>query len=744
MAEDAKRSFVNAAFTTYVSSRCFTQKSIHDIFQDQRRFLWFATQDGVVRFDGTDWVKRSVRDGLSHPHVRRIAQRADGMLLFATAGGGVACFDQTMRQGHGGWTRIAKEHGLASDDIGALLVEPELEWFGTSGGLCLRKAGAFRTLTVDDGLPANEVLALRRDKSGVLWVGTSGGVVCLDEQLKPAKTFGLKEGLAHLRVTCLCEDSGGRMWLGTAGGGVSRVDERGALKTFGPADGLANKQITCAHADAEGDVWFGTWGSGAAVAKQRAFGGRVVFSTIDSKDGLGNNNVRCIYTDNVGRTWLGTGGAGATCITPAGRGRAKAFRSLTERDGLARNMVASIAQDTRGRMWFGTFAGGVSCFDPNAVGIAWRNYTTRDGLAHDTVRATIVDTNGNLWFGTTGGGVNCFNPTSGQWRTFSTSQGLGSDIVRCVLQTSDGKIWIGTDGGGLCCISSESLTVLANYRADEAGLVSDHVYALLEAGDTLWIGTHGGGLQSLHRPSNTWTRYPGLRSSYVMCLARDPSGRIWCGTNGGGLAVLGGDDFEHYDRSHGLPHDVIYALLFDPNGVLYGSSISGVFRLTFHEGAPTIVVFDTTDGLADDECNAAAGLKDRSGRLWFGTIGGASYLVPSEVPQSEPACPVYLTGFLADGQPQPLAGEVAVAPGRYEYVFSFAAPDMETSAKLQYKCKLEPLERDWLPLSDARSLRYTNLPPGAYVFQVATKNWSGQLSEPATLAFTVLAANGAV
>ena len=76
----------------YTTADGLARDSVHCILRDRDSFLWFATGEGISRFDGYGFVNYSVRDGLPDRDVRSIVQAQDGSFLIAT-GGGAARFD---------------------------------------------------------------------------------------------------------------------------------------------------------------------------------------------------------------------------------------------------------------------------------------------------------------------------------------------------------------------------------------------------------------------------------------------------------------------------------------------------------------------------------------------------------------------------------------------------------------------------------------------------------------------------
>lgn len=85
-------------------------------------------------------------------------------------------------------------------------------------------------LNMSNGLPANLVYGVLKDRYGYLWIGTRRGVVKYNGY--ELKTFGLKDGMASDDVWKLFEDSKGRMWLGNVSHEIGYVYKDKYYKAF--------------------------------------------------------------------------------------------------------------------------------------------------------------------------------------------------------------------------------------------------------------------------------------------------------------------------------------------------------------------------------------------------------------------------------------------------------------------------------------------------------------------------------
>ncbi len=141
-------------------------------------------------------------------------------------------------------------------------------WLGTKEGLVILDADrkSFKKLTVNDGLPSDEIRALFSDKKGTLWIGTDGGGLCKLIERNDSLTFKIYQNdqdklntISNNTVLSIYQDSDGFLWIGTFGGGLNKFDiETEKFTAFTEKDGLSNNVIYGVLSDKENMLWLST------------------------------------------------------------------------------------------------------------------------------------------------------------------------------------------------------------------------------------------------------------------------------------------------------------------------------------------------------------------------------------------------------------------------------------------------------------------------------------------------------
>lgn len=717
LALDPRQSVTQYAHDAWQARSVLPQERIEAILQTRDGYLWLGTKSGLVRFDG---VRPTVFDRGNTPALQE--------------------------------NRVVS---LFEDPRGGL-------WVGTDGGgLATLEGGSFRGLTTDEGLSQNYVRAIAETPDGDLWVGTGGGGL---NRFRDGRFERLPQVPGNIRA--LLVDRHGTLWIGTAGSGLVALDPVGrTLRAFGRGDGLPDDHVMAIAEDRSGDVWIGTR---AGLTRVRE--GRV--ETWGRGRGLSHEAVRCLLEDRDGNLWIGTLGGGLNRMTD---GRLTAFGTA---EGLSDGQVFSLHEDREGSLWIGTGRG----LD-RLKNSRFTTYGRREGLSHDDIRTVSASGNGSVWVATDGGGLNRI--LGGRVdRVITRRDGLPSDYAISALEARDGTLWVATAGGvtalrgrvartytraeglteatvsamaespdGLIVADGTVLRVLRNGRFEPlwsaAPPLLKHVYAIHPTADgALWLGTVAGLAEARDGRYRLYTRADGLPHDTVHAIHEDGDGTLWLATRGG-LARFRSGRAVAFTAADGLCDNVIFQILSDDRGRLWMNTSRGICVVEeaditrFAAGGRqrlTSVLFDRSDGMKTVEYVAVtqpAGCRTPDGRLWFPTTGGVASIDPAR-PQTNPdPPPVLVEAVSVDGRLLRPGEKVPAGSERVE--IRYTALSLRSPERVRFRYRLEGYDSGWNDAGTRRSVEYTGLPPGAFLFRVSAANDDGLWSEEgAAVALRVL------
>lgn len=716
---DPSKSIVQYSLDVRSARDGLPQNTVAGLRQTSDGYLWFGTEEGLVRFDGVSFTVFSTRNTPSFRQniVETVQESSDKSLWIAT-------LDGLLRKRGDFFTAYHAEDGLASESVHALLEEPDGSmWIGTDAGLTVWRRDRFGPAHRSE-LPGQVVLSLARSADGSIWIGTDHGLARMTG--KDFVSYGNASGALSSQINGISQARSGMLWVATAQGLVGLRDGRVSV-AFTRKNGLPSDITYTVLEDRRGNLWIGTAGG---LARLRS----ASFEILSTAEGLPNDVVISLEEDREGNLWVGTDGGGLACL------RDGPLVTYTRRDGLSNDFIRAVLEDTQGTMWIGTRGGGLNRFyDGRFMAL-----TTRDGLPGDSITALTQTRDGAVWVGTSGGGLvrwkNGFRQSSENWNALTPS------VVRVLFEDTAGALWVGTNSG-LRRLFHDELTEYSSRN----GLAGEIVVALCEGSDgALWVGTTSG----LSRLQNgTWTsfsRKDGLSSESMRSLHAEADGTVWIGTSGGGLVRYRNGRFASVTARQGLYDDVVFAILDDGAGRFWMSCNRGIFRVDrqelddFFDGrrsSVTSVAYGEADGMQSAECNGSfqpAGWRGHDGRLWFPTIRGLTVVDPAAVRTNTLAPPVVLERLVVNGRDVVRDGPVSLPAGTRSLEIHYTGLSLATPGQMRFQYRLDGLDGEWVDAGMRRVAYYTNLRAGHYTFRVIACNSDGVWNRVgATLPITI-------
>jgi len=686
-----------------------------DIAQTPDGYLWFATWEGVVRFNGHEFVVRDRANlaALSDNGIRALHVGPSGSLWIATARGGV------VRQRAGEWAFVGEEIGLDEAQIMSVVEQSDqVLWILTEdAGLERRTAGgAHRRFDTDAGLPSNVGYGMALDSRGRMLVATGEGLGVIDGDAVSA--ISGESGLPRGPVLSVRVGPDGMVYLGTERGAY-RADSTLTFSSVHPE--LEKEAVQALWVDPDGSQWFGTIANGL----YRLRGGELEHLGVN--EGLPNGRVAAIFRDQESSLWLSTN-AGLVRLREA------PIRSLGTAAGMDGDYVRTVIEDAAGQTWVGG-SDGLSVwrngrFTPIGVDAALPGRSILAlGLAHD----------GGLWVGTYYNGLAKLRDGV-VTATFSEEDGLPSNSVRCVIETEPGVVWVGTSRG----LAKISPSGVRRYGQAE-GLPRELVISMhQDRAGRLWVGTTKGlaEIQGDTLRAIDLTPFGGVQR--VFGFADDEAGSVWMATDRGLLRRQVGDEdrIEHIGTSNGLPYESLFAVVLDRDGGLWASSNRGLVRLDLADatralGQPdyalTVERFGEADGMASQQANGGSspsGVRRADGSVWFATAKGIASVRPENRQAVQmPAPRVAIERLRVDDELIETSGDLKLPVAARRVEIGYAGVTFLQANHLRYRYRMEGFDPDWVDAGGARSAQFTNLPPGAYLFRVAAARPGGEWSE---------------
>jgi signal transduction histidine kinase/ligand-binding sensor domain-containing protein len=350
---------------------------------ETRDGLWAAGTKGimVLRADGTRRFY-SAADGLPNDFVLTMLQDRAGNLWVGTYGG-------LSRLENGRFVSGARDDKSDRDWVWSMFEDREGDlWIGMNGGLNRLRDDPFRNYGRAEGLPGDDPYVIHQDKHGVIWIGYhDSGMLALNGSRK--RPYTIADGLPSNEIFAIRDTSSGDLLVSTRNG-LSRMHNGAFVDNF-TLDANGRTAVYDALEDKHGVLWAAT---ARGVYRRRGGVWKAVVpeSAGDAAYGL------TLVEDLDGGIWAGTLSAGLWHI-PATDDDASKARLYTYADGLGDNQIRALYQDPNGTLWIGTFGGGLTA-RRNGV---FSNFRLSDGLPSGNIAHIQDDGKGNLWLSTSRG-----------------------------------------------------------------------------------------------------------------------------------------------------------------------------------------------------------------------------------------------------------------------------------------------------------------------------------------------------
>ena len=701
------------------------QITVAALAQDPTGYLWIGTQAGLARFDGVRFTTFTPENepGLPGIWIHALHPARDGRLWVGTYKG-VAVYDGRRFSvvpavDPARWPGI-DAHAFAEDDRGRL-------WVAASEGVFALKQDRLHPLP-QAPVPAT-ALVWRPDG---LWVGTRGRVLRRSRDGR-WDAFPLPDAAAAAAVHRL-HAAQGRLWAATATG-LYALTPDGRWSEFADAAALRGAPVELLYADRDGNLWAG---GDAGLARIRD--GRLA-EFVPARSHGGIPGARTALEDREGNLWIGSQWAGLIRVTDAWT------RRLSAAEGLHEPIVWSVAPDpARARSWVGT-NDGIALFEDGRFRLVARG----DALPHPHAYNLFAERD-RLWIGTRRGAA-----------VIDLDQDGRPGPVRRLpeLRALDGVQIHGfvRDGDALWMPTSEGVFRLKDGRteryAQAEGLDDPRTMFLLRtrAGRIL-VGSRSGVFEwrdGRFAPFGDGRQ----RASDVTSLHELPDGRLVVGTLLEHTWLTDGRRWLRLGPEQGLPANSAF-FLTEQDGHLWTAGLRGIVRVpladldAFARGRidrvrGEMVLNERGDPRSGQQgycCNGAGTGKGfvRDRALWLPSRDGVVVLDPRDIVKNAVA-PRSAIERVQHGErwvpAHALAGAELPADAR-DVGFEFTVLSLQDPQSVVLRYRLRGYDRTWRQADPfVRATRYTNLPPGDYVFEVTGANNAGVPALAASLPFAI-------
>jgi len=764
----------NYSFTTINKDNGLIDNYVEQVYEDSRGFMWFATHEGLCRYDGNSFVyhempelKGYYKPSISRNFINSLVEDVD--------------------------------HNL---------------WIGTLSGVYilnqLKGTYSFLKKPFDGKMPLehNFIEQIVFDKSNNAWIGTRGGLTFYNPRTQKSNYFihkdNDKSSISNNFIYSICVDYNGEIWIGTRDGGLDKVAKD--QKSFIHCNSIPDLHIRSVFEDSKQNLWVLTAQSGLFCKRKN----QQNFEKIKLINSQNNREFKSLFQnvneDTYGNIWISTASDGIIIYNT----KNKTCQTYNENSSfphrICGNSVEFITHDSHGNMWLATHGGGVSMFSPTS---SWYSHYCKNqnpkSLQGNIVSSFCEDKNGSIWVGTDGNGFAKCNFGDGSFDTFNKERGLASNAVLDICQINNNILAIATYSGGLSLFNTKTKTFKQYlYQTSRADGNLQNIYGLFFDVKTnlLWCNTFGDGVRIFDcnslsflndkssnlicknlkvstfsiktvfdKASNVWiadgfqfyringnaiSNYSKVDSSkgcesvfFVTDVLNDSKQNLWLTSYKGLMNYNRKSDCFRFFTKPNCNFSESRALLEDSFENIWISTINGLFR--YNKSNDQAQNVSQEWGMPQMQYFRKSAYRTHDGRLFFGGLKG--FVVIDEKAKHTLQQPqLYITKlFINDVEQKPTDSnaviskdisfltELVLSSNRNYLILEFAAMNFVENSKSRFKYMLKGFNNTWIETAKDRKAQFTNIPQGEYVFLLKTTDSFGNwIDKPVQLQITVL------
>lgn len=675
--------------------------AVSDIYQDQKGFMWFSTNNGLARYDDNQmkvYLQNSAYASSSDRRVKRITEDKDFKYMWIyTASETFYCLDMTT--GHL-VDYLSEAKGWRAQERPLHFTQSKLQenglfymWGPKDGGLIVDyRDGNFKV----KHLSAKEMEAILPKLQDVKMA---------DKQL--VQKWKVPNG----RV--LTDNKGGK-WIYNNTGILRKVvgDSLITLRLLPNETNYIDYERFNIVEDNHGLVWISTYGKGLFVFNHDLNQGQHFVANEKGESPIASNYLLCITADRRDGVWVSAEYGGVSHLQVMDKGVVRIFPNGRENLDLS-NVVRMVKKQRDGSVMVGTRDGCLYHYSADMAQMLVKSHFDSN------IYSVVEMPQGRMWIGTRGKGI----------------YGIpGLDFknkkVFCLKPDDRGRMWIGTFGEGLSvAIPRGEGYEVRTFFADSVGLNEVRCLAIDRKG-MLWGGTSGG--LFCVDPTRFAADGKGLRvykrGSEIHDMLVDRQGRLWLTVPGEGLVCMQDGNFRILDASQGLINNMVQSVVETEDGNLWVSTQQGVSCWKAKDNSFDNYLFSRVMmGNVYNE-NSAVCLDD--GRVLLGGNYGLTIINPSRISHVKGQTSVVFTSH-------PYSDEMTLSYEERSPKINFSTLDYSDVNNVKYTYWLEGYDSSWSVPSPTPWVNYQNLPFGSYRLHVKASYSDGIWGKESVLDISV-------
>ena len=683
--------------------------TVYQAFQDSRDFLWFSTEAGLSRFDGTRFQNFSMDDGLPDNEIFGLFEDSKNRLWFRAYNGHFGYLFQdtifnadqipllkSLEKPH--WTMQIFE-----DSKGDLYFSQHRDGLAILKDKMVIHIGQkdFQAaLPIDSMNKKSIVLGCFEAENGQIHILTNRAEFILKDERPYFLRFFSPEfseivPLNAITVVAKSKDANDLYFIDYQWNEPSEPK-----RILSNSDLLLDASILILGESELGGVWLGSYGEGLFLLDNIENEPQVINNYLE------NESVSSVLRDKEGNLWMTTLGNGVYMLSN------NKVLTYKENNGLSSNDLYAITGNSKRNVFVGTQSGRVNFLRPNGsiqvleTGLEERRY--------NRITAMELDSKSNLWVGSDLGLV-----------SFGIDKDFDIKNIKSLSITKDDEVFVGSSSGLYFIDTQLKTTLLWNNRVNAIAVNKQK-----EA----WLGSNTGLYFYNGKTVNSVKGNP-LYRYRINDLVITDNGTLCICTAGNGILLKKGERVTQVRKKDGLASNVCSDIFLANDGVIWVATNGGVSKFLIENNKPKdIFSYTESEYLASNEVR---GIFVRSDTVWASTSVGLSYIEGFNRTEKKTFAPTfYILGIKIRDRDTTLLREYDLRYYQNDIRIEYTGISFKSGTQVRYRYQLEGLSDEWIETS-SNEAHFPFLQPDNYVFRVKAISIDGKESAERIIEFTI-------
>jgi len=722
LALDRDRSIAQLYYTFW-SEKDGAPGAISALAQTQDGYLWIGSERGLFRFDGVNFEEYSPPPGVNMPShaIYSLMATPDGGLWIAFEPNGLGFYKD------GSLTVFNRPDQLPDSTVHCFARDSDGRiWAGTETGLAFRQGDRWISVGQEWNFTREMIRYVFVDREGTLWAATVKRIVYLK---RGSKRFEVGGPITDA-VTTLAQAPNGRVWLADDGPHVARPVPTEGRDSMASGPSIVTDGLRELLFDRDGALWMTSEDLGImrvrdpAKLETRRYGARDrELESFGPKDGFPAGYAYKLLEDHEGNIWVG-------CSNGVIRIRHNQVIPVSLPQQYIR---LTLLTGTQGDLWVGTIS------DKPLLKIRGESMAPETG--GNIVSSVLRDANGDVWWGSRTG---IWRQRDSAFTYFRLPKDAEPGRMWDLMQTEENRgIWVKLGDDGLVRFNNGTWNLHDWPRGvPSVGGTFDHgpSASYRDPSGRFWLGYTSAQIYLVDRGHPTeYSKKDGLDLGRIKVI-RGQTDHIWAGGELG-LDFFSNGRFWNVQPASGEPFGAVSGIIETPDTGLWLNEMKGIVQIPPEEirqvlADPSHRVscrrFDYLDGLPGTPQMAytnSTAARTSDGRLWFATDSGLVWIDPAHLTKNPIPPPVSIFSISSENGRKAISGPIRFAAWTHTVEIHYAGLSLSIPERVQFRYKLEGVDKDWQNVGTRRQAYYTNLGPGSYRFRVIACNNDGVWNE---------------